>query len=205
MTSLRRGVAAVAVGVGLWATAGTASAQVLGGLFSKSAGCDTGTCATGQCSACDTKCSIGGKTGLVGPRSGWRGPYGPFGLKIYPLFERRYITQFPCPTVAPGTCFGYRKTQWTRWDEACPNWDGGHPVIISHPVPSDAPTGPTMPPPTGTAPMSPTPSAPMPGKPPEKPADKPGVEKGMGLPAIPAIPQVPVKAPAPTPVRGGKS
>ena len=47
---------------------------------------------------------------------------GPGGLKIYPLSEKRYISQFCGPTICPGSCFGHFKTQWTRWNDACPNW-----------------------------------------------------------------------------------
>ncbi|QEL17223.1 hypothetical protein [Limnoglobus roseus] len=42
------------------------------------------------------------------------------GLKIYPKSEAHYIKQFSGPTISPcGPCFGYNRTQWRSWGEAC--------------------------------------------------------------------------------------
>ena len=51
-----------------------------------------------------------------------RSDCGLCGLKQSPLLEKRYIRQFCRPTIAPDSCFGYHKTQWSAWTQACPNW-----------------------------------------------------------------------------------
>ncbi len=38
---------------------------------------------------------------------------------IYPKAESLYIKRFTTPQVHCGTCFGYYKTAWRSWSEAC--------------------------------------------------------------------------------------
>lgn len=57
--------------------------------------------------------------GLVAPAAA-DGPFANKGLKLYPKSEARYIKQFAGPTISPcGPCFGYYRTQWRSWGEAC--------------------------------------------------------------------------------------
>ncbi|OWK47521.1 hypothetical protein [Fimbriiglobus ruber] len=99
--------AAVVSGVGLWATAGHAAAQ--------------------SCSTC-------------GPRLGnsYRSASNCnfFGLRLNPRFESRYIRQFCQPTICPSSCFGHFRTQWTRWPQACPNWQDADTVGTDYTPPS---------------------------------------------------------------------
>ena len=95
---------------------------------------------------------------------------GHFGLVIYPRCEYRYIKQFCSPTIAPGSCFGYFRTNWTPWQEACPNWcdhDESMPIYSNSPMLVPAPgmqhgmqsVPPTpVPVPTPTPPVNPMPS-----------------------------------------------
>lgn len=104
-------------------------------------GCADGHCGTGNCA-----------TGTCGRKS-----CGLCGLKQYPMSDKRYIRQFCGPTINPGSCFGHYKTQWTRWNDACPNWGGGdlYPTTVVHgAVPQ--PAGPS---PAPTTPIAPAPSS----------------------------------------------
>lgn len=124
----------------------------------------------------------------------------PYSCPVYPLSERRYIKQFAHPTIAPGSCFGYFKTQWTSWPEACPGWpaDPLNPSIYAPRVPQPAsqpestPTdmGATPPKDGGAAPATP-PTAPLPGTP--KATTPPATPPGGGG-AVPMPPTTPPKS-----------
>jgi hypothetical protein len=50
------------------------------------------------------------------------------------------------PTICPGSCFGYFRTQWTAWNQVCPNWGANcvEPPIggLAQPVPVALPPAP---------------------------------------------------------------
>jgi hypothetical protein len=93
------------------------------------------------------------------------GEKAPKAAKPYPLSEHKYIKQYPGPTIACGSCFGYFPTQWRSWSEACnePQVVDAGPHRIEAPVESSKP----MP-----TPEKPREQPPVP-KPAEKPAEKP--------------------------------
>jgi hypothetical protein len=97
------------------------------------------------------------------------------------------------PQIAPGSCFGYFPTQWSRWEDVCPVQYSGL-GLSNLPPPPPVPTTPTVP------------SAPMPkpdvngknGKkngelPPPRPSPMP---KGAGATPLPSIP-TPMPSPLP--------
>ncbi len=197
IATLRAGAgwcAGLAVGFGLWASAGTARAQ---------------SCAT---------CEGGGAGGAVREKT-----CGPCGLRQYPFSDKRYIRQFCHPTICPGSCFGYFKTQWTPWGQACPNWCGddsagvvgygvpaGQPVLPPNLPPSYQPGPSSIPPSKAETPMPPagtTGGSPLPAPKEVKPATppagspkEPGKDTGKGQSQAPTPPAaepqtIPVKAP----------
>lgn len=125
--------------------------------------------------------------------------HAPYKCPVYPLSERRYIKQFGHPTIAPGSCFGYFKTQWTSWPEACPGWpvDPISQSIYAPRVPQPAPQPPepaTPPADKGAAPKdggaAPTtpPTAPLPGTPKDGGVKPPTTPPGGTNPTPPTTP-----------------
>jgi hypothetical protein len=132
-------------------------------------------------------------------------------MKINPKFEYFYIKHYPQPHINCGTCFGYYKTQWKSWGEACGQpeeviiTDPGAPVSGSKeaapapkpateptpaPTPTPMPSVNPMPAPTPTPTPTPTP-APIDPK-------KTGEGKSTALPVVPPLMTITVPvAPAP--------
>lgn len=60
--------------------------------------------------------------------------------RIYPVFENRYIKQFTAPTISPcGPCFGFHKTQWRSWADACGEPQEAAPTRVTSAAPEEAP------------------------------------------------------------------
>jgi len=60
--------------------------------------------------------------------------------KIYPVLENRYIKQFTGPTISPcGLCFGFHKTQWRSWADACGEPHEAAPTRATSAAPEEAP------------------------------------------------------------------
>lgn len=60
--------------------------------------------------------------------------------KIYPVLENRYIKQFSGPTISPcGPCFGFHKTQWRSWADACNEPQEAAPTRVTIVTPEEAP------------------------------------------------------------------
>ncbi len=60
--------------------------------------------------------------------------------KIYPVLENRYIKQFSGPTISPcGPCFGFHKTQWRSWADACGEPHEAAPTRVTSSTPEEAP------------------------------------------------------------------
>lgn len=60
--------------------------------------------------------------------------------KIYPVLENRYIKQFTGPTISPcGPCFGFHKTQWRSWADACGEPHEAAPTRVTSATPEEAP------------------------------------------------------------------
>jgi hypothetical protein len=153
--------AGLAVGFGLWAAAGAASAQQP---YTTCGATEGGVC-TGE-AAC-----------------------GPLGMRMRPFGGRLCAPQYCAPTICPGSCFGYYRTQWTPWEQACPGWYTA-PAVIAPPA---------RPVPNGTAPPPPAPKAPETAPEPKSPAPAPAKEPGKEPPAAPKSPSsssVPLPAPA---------
>jgi hypothetical protein len=162
------------------------------------------------CTTCGTSSGAGGVANTI-PRCSRHN-----GLTQYPLSEKRYIKQFCNPTIAPGSCFGYHKTQWTAWGDACPQWCNdpavaapsllapGQPQPAAPGTPAAGGNGIYQPkaPETAPAPAAATP-APTTDGPPSKPLDlppakTPPAKSPLDLPAVPPMPPT-----APTPGGSG--
>ena len=60
--------------------------------------------------------------------------------KIYPVLENRYIKQFSGPTISPcGPCFGFHKTQWRSWADACGEPHEAAPTRVTSSTTEEAP------------------------------------------------------------------
>ena len=60
--------------------------------------------------------------------------------RIYPVLENRYIKQFTGPTISQcGPCFGFHKTQWRSWADACGEPQEATPTRMVSVAPEEAP------------------------------------------------------------------
>lgn len=177
--------AGLAVGFGLWAATGAASAQQ-----------PCATCGAAEGGVC------AGEAGC-----------GPLGRR--PFGGRLCAPRYCAPTVCPGSCFGYFKTQWTPWEQACPGWYTSPAVTAppARPVPNGTVPPPPAPkaPETAPEPKSPAPApAKEPGKEPSAAPKSPSSSSGP-LPApagrapglvLPPVPDVPIGIPPESPRSG---
>ena len=145
------------VGLGLCTAAGAAVAQQ-------------------PCATCPTGASAGYGSMLVGSGRG-----------VHPWKSKGPNCNTCSPTINPGSCFGHYRTNWTVWEQACPNWATEGTVIA----------GPVVVAPPVTAAPAPVDLAPAPKALPPVAPDKEPMKESSKLPAVTA--PTPVTA-APKPV-----
>jgi hypothetical protein len=126
------------------------------------------------------------------------------------LSPRAWVQSWCAPkpaTVCPGSCFGYFRTQWSPWNQACPNWGTAcaEPPIgaMAQPVPVALPVAPApanaIPPAVRYSAPAPMPNAAAPAPAPKSPAaeeappPKPAPNSKTFVP-IPVLPPQPVNA-----------
>jgi hypothetical protein len=128
--------------------------------------------------------------------------------------KKHHDSKYCHPTICPGSCFGYFKTNWASWEQACPYWCA-EPTVVTGPVVM-------TPPPVATAP-APVEPAPAPkALPPVAPDKEPMKESSQlppvtvpkpvtvpahtAYPALPPVPELPIGLPpAPPTDRPSKS
>lgn len=60
--------------------------------------------------------------------------------KLYPVLDNRYFKQFSGPTISPcGPCYGFHKTQWRSWADACGEAQEAAPTRVTSSPPEEAP------------------------------------------------------------------
>lgn len=72
-------------------------------------GATAGTAPAQSCPDCGTGCGVRAKISSACARLSPR------------AWVQSWCAQKPA-TVCPGSCFGYFRTQWSPWNQACPNW-----------------------------------------------------------------------------------
>lgn len=145
----------LAVGLGLWAAAGTGVAQ----------------------QSCATCPPAGAAYGPRLPRPA-RG--------VHPMLQKRHDSKYCYPTICPGSCFGHFKTNWTAWEQACPNWCA-EPAVVAGPV--------VVTPPVTTAPAPAEPAPAPKALPPTTPDKEPMKESSQLPPVTVPKPVTPVSVP----------
>jgi hypothetical protein len=127
---------------------------------------------------------------------------GPTARGVNAWMQKHHDKKFYHPTICPGSCFGYFQTNWTAWEQACPNWCGDQapvagPAVVTTPAPAvQVPVAPasapkTLPPtapakePVKESSQLPPANAPTPAA--TTPVSIPGNAPGLTLPPVPDL------------------
>ena len=165
----------LAVGLGLWAVAGSAVAQQ-------------------PCATCPADGAARPGPRICGAAKAARG--------VHPWMQKHHDRKYGHVTIHPDSCFGHYRTNWTAWEQACPHWCA-EPVVLPGPVVVTPPVT-TAPAPAGTRRprrSSHHPPAKEPVKESSKlppvtapkpvtvdPVSVPTSSPGLGLPPVPELP-----------------
>jgi hypothetical protein len=147
-----------------------------------SVGATAGAAPAQSCPDCGTRCGVRAKISSAWARRSPR------------AWIQSWCTQKPA-NVCPGSCFGYFRTQWTPWNQACPNWGT---TCAEPPIGAMAQTAPVALPPV-PAPVSAIPPAGSNSAPAQAPS---AVTPARTSPVKPAAPE---QAPAPQPAPENKT
>lgn len=137
---------------------------------------------------------------------------------VHPLMQKRHDSKYCYPMVCPGSCFGYFRTNWTAWEQACPHWCAELVVIAGQvvtppvtvaPVPAVEPVPapkelPPAPPAKEKEPAKESSQLPPVFVPKPIPVAPVSVPTDTAYPSLPPVPDLPIGLP-PTPPAAGPS